>query len=519
MTLITTVNENEKYAKLPSRLNYGYIYIKADITMKTVKQSRRGKEYQSRFSALIRADEYLNSHKWEYKAESKWEIPKDDLAMPIPVLSSSKTDGQHRSVYYGIRSKGVLKNSSFVRTDLVILKDKNLMWIGKKWDGSSLTADDPIFRTPNHKKNKWYMQDFPDNLLRIVEIKFQYENGKSDEWGKSQERNYLRILRGKSKNLIRMNAKDLGLTLLHISSSEGRKTHETATELAPVFTQEPNRNGAFRWEKWANAPATSKAGDQNLTPLLSPQKQSQLEYSPETLKLFQDIPWLNGKKGSFHATQDILFWQNEDNDTSKPLADKQSMLKALKYLQQESDLDALTLVSAEKIETKVLIRGEDVLMLIIEIAIVGTVFVFLAPIIVEMLPAVLSLLAMAARAPQLGLNIVRSGSVVAAGLGLWSSANAETIDFTDEEIEEAVEKKIELLHQFDLGYTLFHFKEGIPVVEGNTYTIDQVAYIRDASKEEYDASPHVTIVGCDGEIITSKEEARNSCAAERKISF
>lgn len=92
-------------------------------------------------------------------------------------------------------------------------------------------------------------------------------------------------------------------------------------------------------------------------------------------------------------------------------------------------------------------------------------------------------------------------------------------DFTDEEIEEAVEKKIEILHQFDLGYTLFHFKEGIPVVEGNTYTIDQVAYIRDASKEEYDASPHVTIVGCNGEIITSKEEARNSCAAERKISF
>ena len=71
-----------------------------------------------------------------------------------------------------------------------------------------------------------------------------------------------------------------------------------------------------------------------------------------------------------------------------------------------------------------------------------------------------------------------------------------------------------------MGYTLFHFKEGIPVVEGNTYnTIDQVAYIRDASKEEYDASPHVTIVGCNGEIITSKEEARNSCATERKISF
>ena len=399
------------------------------------------------------------------------------------------------------------RNSSFVRTDLVILKDKNLMWIGKKWDGSSLTADDPIFQIPNHKKNKWYLQDFPDNLLRIVEIKFQYENGKSDEWGLSQETDYLRILRGKSKNLIRMNAKDLGLTLLHISSSEGRKTHETATELAPVFTQEPSRNGAFRWEKWANAPATSKAGDQNLTPLLSPQKQSQLDYSPETLKLFQDIPWLNGKKGSFHATSDTLFWQDKDNDTSKPLTDKQSMLKAL------------TLVSAKKIETKVLIRGEDVLMLIIEITIVGTVAVFLAPVIVEMLPAVLSLLAMAARAPQLGLSIVRSGSVVAAGLGLWSSANAETIDFTDEEIEEAVEKKIELLHQFDLGYTLFHFKEGIPVVEGNTYTIDQVAYIRDASKEEYDASPHVTIVGCNGEIITSKEEARNSCAAVRKISF
>lgn len=141
------------------------------------------------------------------------------------------------------------------------------------------------------------------------------------------------------------------------------------------------------------------------------------------------------------------------------------------------------------------------------------------PVIVEMLPAVLPLLAMAARAPQLGLNIVRSGSIVAAGLGLWSSANAETIDFTDEEIEEAVEKKIELLRKFDLGYILFHFKEGIPVVEGNTYTIDQVAYIRDASKEEYDASPHVTIVGCNGKIITSKEEARNSCAAERKISF
>lgn len=56
-------------------------------------------------------------------------------------------------------------------------------------------------------------------------------------------------------------------------------------------------------------------------------------------------------------------------------------------------------------------------------------------------------------------------------------------------------------------------------MEGNTYTIDQVAYIRDASKEEYDASPHVTIVGCNGEIITSKEEARNSCAAGYKSSF
>lgn len=124
MALITTVVEDKKYAKLPSLWDYGYIYIKAHLTMKTVKQSRRGKEYQSRFSALIRADEYLNSHKWEYKAESKWEIPRDELAMPIPVLSSSKTDGQHRSVYYGIRAKGVLKNSSFVRTDLVILKDK-----------------------------------------------------------------------------------------------------------------------------------------------------------------------------------------------------------------------------------------------------------------------------------------------------------------------------------------------------------------------------------------------------------
>ena len=525
MALITTVVEDKKYAKLPSLWDYGYIYIKAHLTMKTVKQSRRGKEYQTRFSALIRVDEFLNSHKWDYKAESKWEIPTDELAMPIPVLSSSKTDGQHRSVYYGIRAKGVLKNSFFVRTDLVILKDKNLMWIGKKWDGSSLTADDPIFQIPNHKKNKWYLQDFPDNLLRIVEIKFQYENGKSDKWNNGQERNYLRILRGKSKNLIRMNAKDLGLTLLHIGSFEGRlkeeeeKAYETAAELAPVFTQEPSRNGAFKWEKWVNAPVISKTADQNLTPLLSPQEQSQLDYSPETLKLFQDIPWLNGRSGSFHATSDTFFWQDKDNNSSKPVADKQSMLEALKYLQKESDIDALTLVSAEKIETKVLIRGEDVLMLIIGITIGGVATLLLAPVLMEMLPAVLPLLAMAARSPQLGLNIVRSGSVAAAGLGLWSSANAETADFTDEEIEKAVEKKIKLLRKFGLGYTLFYFKAGIPVVEGGTYTIDQVEYISEASKEEADASPHVTVLGCNGEIITSKEEARNSCAAGHKSSF
>jgi hypothetical protein len=46
-----------------------------------------------------------------------------------------------------------------------------------------------------------------------------------------------------------------------------------------------------------------------------------------------------------------------------------------------------------------------------------------------------------------------------------------------------------------------------------------VEYISEASKEEADASPHVTVLGCNGEIITSKEEARNSCAAGHKSSF
>jgi hypothetical protein len=202
-TATTKLEEDRQYAKLPEKGNKSYLRPKADTAMKVpeirsvVKAS--GEEYtlnlrQVTMSGLIRADEAFFDYLWYYKAEVSFDMPDSMKGVPKPFLSQTSKDLNRRHHLTPFPKGG--RKGHLRRPDLIIVKDKNIRWPGRA--------------ATNHEN-----QPHPDNLRRVVEIKFPKDN-----FAEKQMIAYEQIAGGRDRP-----------TLLHVSSKSREKAARKAAAL------------------------------------------------------------------------------------------------------------------------------------------------------------------------------------------------------------------------------------------------------------------------------------------------
>lgn len=177
----TSIEGTVKEAPLPSPGNKRYLMEKAEFAIKfpklSIRGSKSGDEYsielkQIVMSGLIRADEYRFGFNWDYKAEVSFDMASFP---PKPFLSSSgemQDPGRRHSVTPF--PKGLVKGE-LRRPDVTIVKDKTLRWPGQAGLDHQGIAH-------------------PDNLLRIVEVKFP-----GDRLYDDQRNDYIMIAGGEEK--------------------------------------------------------------------------------------------------------------------------------------------------------------------------------------------------------------------------------------------------------------------------------------------------------------------------------
>lgn len=175
----TSVEGAVKEAPLPNPANKPYLMEKANYAVRfprlSLKTLPNGQTIdielkQAVMSGLIRADEYLRDFLWSYKAEVCFDMTR---LPPTPFLSTSGTrlgqtpDPQRRHTLTPFPSgltKGLLR-----RPDVIIVKDPAVRWPGQAGLDHLGT-------------------EHPDNLERVVEVKFP-----EDKLWPDQRNAYLKI--------------------------------------------------------------------------------------------------------------------------------------------------------------------------------------------------------------------------------------------------------------------------------------------------------------------------------------
>jgi len=172
----TTVDMQEKQARLPNEQSRQYLHLKVEYAMRfprlTAATRRNGRLYnislkQLMMSGLIRIDEIARNYHWYYKAEVPFDIR---TTPPRPYLSSTllkaeKEQRRHTLNPFPEAGKGIYR-----RPDIIIVKNKQ-----DRWPGLAGPDNEGIMHA--------------DNLERLVEVKFP-----EDSFGDEQYRDYMLIV-------------------------------------------------------------------------------------------------------------------------------------------------------------------------------------------------------------------------------------------------------------------------------------------------------------------------------------
>jgi hypothetical protein len=296
---VTRIEEDRNYAKLPRSQNKPYLQPKIDLAMRVpevrVFVNKAGKTItaqmrQTVVRGQILAEEMLARFYWYYKAEVSFDMNVGPKGVPKPFLSTGdgKLDPNRRHSLNPFPPGFVA--GKLRRPDLIVVDKRDIRWPGRA--------------TTDHEG-----VPHPDNLLRVVEMKFP---GDHLEWAQAEA--YLQIGGGRSR-----------FTVLHIFEQEKRREPGNAPTTAPVlapdgiprgenrrmpiFALQPMPNAVF-YEPWldeARQTVHSLVGEAEKARLWVEHGATQLSHSVQA-SMRQHAPWLF-QAGHWVEDQASQSWQ------------------------------------------------------------------------------------------------------------------------------------------------------------------------------------------------------------------
>ncbi|QDL53946.1 VRR-NUC domain-containing protein [Rhodoferax aquaticus] len=224
----TTLEERKEYAKLtvPGK---GYLTEKAETALSTAKvlhvKTKNGNIVervlcQLTMSGAIRVEEALHNYLWQYKAEVSFDMTPTRVAggVPKPFLSNCNKHDPLRRHSLNPFPPG-LTSGMLRRPDVIITKSEALRWPGRA--------------TTDHQGVA-----HPDNLLRVVELKFP-----GDSFDRGQRDAYMQIAGESDGKPVER------LCLVDVNDCEGELERVRDRVRAPIRTKVPVPEKAF-YERW-----------------------------------------------------------------------------------------------------------------------------------------------------------------------------------------------------------------------------------------------------------------------------
>ncbi|MBF7996595.1 VRR-NUC domain-containing protein [Rahnella laticis] len=330
----TTVDMQEKQARLPNEASRQYLHLKVEYSMRfprlTAGVSSKGKSYnislkQLMMSGLIRIDEIARNYFWYYKAEVPFDMR---TTPPRPYLSSTllKTEGakrRHTTNPFPESGKGIYR-----RPDIIIVKNQQDRWPG-------LAGPD--------SENAMHA----DNLERLVEVKFP-----EDKFGDEQYEDYMLIV-GRDRNRLTILEihdcrPDEGKQADHVFNVAGKAVSKywPMFFFPPIFLpRPPTTPAAARIEPWTYAVKEAVASlAENAADgwnALSADLQGKLKYTAQ---------WLNDSGKWIHVqAQGVWHWVSDNGKIIKSWTDHE-LRTAWSGIQRVTDLTLDTLKKIDWIQ-------------------------------------------------------------------------------------------------------------------------------------------------------------------------
>lgn len=220
----TSIEVHETTGVLPTQANRGYLFPKVEFSLLFPNLAIRTKNgtvcqlklKQHVLSGIIRIEEMLHRYQWLYKAEVCFDMT---VEPPIPYLvSGSEINRRHACRPTGKRPDKIEQAEDSGPTyrcpDIIIVKDEMTRW--------------PSLAGSDHRGDL-----HPDNLMRLIEVKFP-----GDTFSRDQERAYLKIVRLNRQLFV----------LLTVLDCRGKEEQEALDERVIELNQLPRKKKYSNWE-------------------------------------------------------------------------------------------------------------------------------------------------------------------------------------------------------------------------------------------------------------------------------